>query len=172
MSNVISQQTPQQLGITKPKPGEQLWWVVVDDGDNYKPTHVCIANSDKWSSPVDFRSLGNSNNGGSTGLTAVQITNSTTAIPGSLYLAETQSILNLVLPVTASDGDAFGFINNGSGTIRITQSANQKIIAGDTVTTLGVTGSVSSFNYGDWVEFLYTDAAWWASIKAGYLEVL
>jgi hypothetical protein len=66
---VISQQTPQQAGITTPKPGEMLWWVVVDDGDNYKPTQLCIANSDKWSSPIDFSALVG---GPSSGLTQAQ----------------------------------------------------------------------------------------------------
>lgn len=52
---VISHQTPQQAipgGV--PKKGEKLWFVVADDGNTYKPTKICIANSDKWSDPLDF----------------------------------------------------------------------------------------------------------------------
>jgi hypothetical protein len=87
-------------------------------------------------------------------------------------MASTASILSISLPATSAEGDAFGFINKGPGTIRVIQSADQQIVAGDEETTIGVTGRVSSFVTGDWAEFLYSGGLWWASIKSGYLEVV
>jgi hypothetical protein len=109
--------------------------------------------------------------GGPSGLASVLITSDAGATPGHLYLAATPSILALSLPPIAADGDSFGFVNRGAGTIRVVQLAGQQIVVGDEVTTIGVTGRISSFNYGDWVEFFYGDSIWWASIKSGYLEV-
>jgi hypothetical protein len=113
--------------------------------------------------------LGGGGPGG--GLVSVPITSDAVAAPGNLYLAATPSILALSLPPISADGDSFGFINRGAGTVRVTQLADQKIVVGDEATTIGITGRISSFNYGDWVEFLYGDSIWWASIKSGYLEV-
>jgi len=56
---VISHQTPQEISATlTPKVGEKLWVVVAEDGDTYKPIKLCIANSDKWSSALDFSIIG------------------------------------------------------------------------------------------------------------------
>lgn len=110
--------------------------------------------------------------GGPGSLGAVSVTVDTAAVAGALYFADSPTILSIELPATATDGDSFGFINQGSGTVRVTQQIGQQIIVGDQSTTIGVTGRVSSFAYGDWVELFYFDQVWWASIKSGYLEVI
>ncbi len=114
--------------------------------------------------------LGGGGPGG--GLVGIPITVDTVAIPGALYFAASPSILSISLPLTSTDGDSFGFINRGAGTIRVTQAIDQQIVVGDEATTIGVTGRISSFTYGDWVEFFYSDQIWWAAIKSGYLEVI
>jgi hypothetical protein len=52
---IISTQSPQSINpLMVPKVGELMWFVVVDDGVTYKPTQLCIANSDRWSDPIDL----------------------------------------------------------------------------------------------------------------------
>jgi hypothetical protein len=166
---VISDQPPQSFPGLVPKVGEKLWFVVIDNGSTYKISKLSIANADQWSETVDFTGgLGGSGDA----LTTVVVTTDQVVIPGTLYMASNPTILSLSLPTTAVDGDTFGFINTGPGTIRVTQSGSQMIIVGDTTTTTGVTGRVGSFVSGDWVEFVYRNSVWWATIKSGYVEVI
>lgn len=141
-----------RLGMAPPLPG------AIDAA-------IAIHNAD----PLAHPGLGGGGGGG--GLIPIATATDTVAASGGLYVATSASILSIALPPIAIDGAAFGFINKGS-TVRITQAAGQQIVVGDQTTTIGVTGRVTSFVYGDWVEFLYSGSLWWTSIKSGYLEVI
>ena len=59
------------------------------------------------------------------------------------------SIVQFVLPVTSNFGDEIAISGMGSALFRITQGAGQSIIISPNITTVGVTGSVTSVNqYG------------------------
>lgn len=120
---------------------------------------------------TNFPSSSNSSNA-SNSLITQAIGSNIVAEKGKLYLASSVTIISIDLPLNPESGDSFGFVNRGSSPVYITQRQGEQITAGNSLTTVGITGRVSSFEYGDWVEFVYFGEIWWASIKSGYIELI
>lgn len=90
---------------------------------------------------------------------------------GYLYYANSPSLLTIQLPPLAIDQDRWSLINSGTATVRVSQAAGQVVVVGDTSTTAGVTGRITSYTQGDWIEFYYVSNKWYAEIKVGFVEV-
>ena len=90
------------------------------------------------------------------------VTSASPANPISLvaqngYITTGASQVTFILPVSAAVGDTF-IISDLTSLFQINQNANQSIIFGSKVTTLGVGGSISSLNVGDHLEILCVQA--------------
>ena len=65
------------------------------------------------------------------------------------YITNSSGLVSLVLPTVSSIGDELAITGQGSGGWRIIQGNTQVINIGNTTTTVGSTGSVSSTNQYD-----------------------
>jgi hypothetical protein len=90
------------------------------------------------------------------------------------YMANSAGLLKFALPTTSSVGDTYQIIAMDTGGWMITQSAGQQIRIGNTTTTSGVVGSVSSSNQGDWIQLVCSvaDLSWIGSIIQGNATVV
>lgn len=70
-------------------------------------------------------------------------------VPNNGYQANNVGLVTLTLPVASSFGDIIHIAGFGSGMFTIAQNAGQSIIIGNTTSTTGVGGSVSSTNQYD-----------------------
>ncbi len=80
-------------------------------------------------------------------------TTSVALLPNKGYVIGPPSLCTLTLPTTIAFGDVIRIAGITGGWI-IAQNANQLIILGDDVSTVGVGGSLSSTNNHDTVELL------------------
>lgn len=65
------------------------------------------------------------------------------------YVADNAGLVTLTLPTTAAFGTSINVVGKGSGGWTIAQNASQSIQIGSSVSTVGVSGSVSSTNQWD-----------------------
>lgn len=72
------------------------------------------------------------------------------------YLTNNVGLVTVTLPATAAQFSVIAIVGKGSGGWLIAQNANQKIIFGNTATTVGVAGSLASTNANDCVYLLAT----------------
>jgi len=79
-------------------------------------------------------------------------------VSDNAYIATNAGLTTFTLPATAAVGDHFQTVGEGAGGITIAQNPGQSIRLGNTVTTVGVGGSVSSTNQYDSMEFVCTVA--------------
>lgn len=88
--------------------------------------------------------------------TSQQMANDTT------YQANNSSLVTLTLPLTASLGQTIRVVGFGTGGWTIAQNNAQNIIIGDTISSNGVAGSISSTNRWDAIELVCTvaDTTW------------
>jgi hypothetical protein len=93
--------------------------------------------------------------------TITSATNPTQIVAENAYITAGVSQCVLVLPLTASVGDAF-IVTGLTSLFQITQNANQSIIFGMLTTTTGVTGSITSTGSGDHVTIVcvQTNLVW------------
>lgn len=70
------------------------------------------------------------------------------------YIANSASIINLILPVTASEGEVISVIGKGAGGWIISQAAGQSIKIAPVSTTVGVSGSLASTQQYDSIELV------------------
>lgn len=68
---------------------------------------------------------------------------------GNAYFANNASLVTYTLPSTAAVGDQFKIYYQGAGGYSVAQNSGQSIIAGNTTTTTGTGGSISSTAAGD-----------------------
>lgn len=93
------------------------------------------------------------------GVKVVEVTGTTQTIAaGTVYIANNASLVTFTLPASIAIGQKFEIIGKGAGGWRIAQLASQFINFGDTVTTTGVGGSLSSTNQYDAVTITCTTA--------------
>jgi len=84
------------------------------------------------------------------GVTWSTITANQTAAVNNGYFCNKASTLTLALPATSAVGDVIEVVNiNTALGIQFTQAANQRIFIGNTSTTLGATGTLTSSAVGD-----------------------
>lgn len=98
-----------------------------------------------------------------TGITAWnKISASQTLVVNNGYFCTGGGTLSLALPATSQVGDTIDVVLVGSTGWTITQSAGQQIMIGNTQTTAGVGGSLSSTQQGDSIELvcLTTNLVW------------
>jgi hypothetical protein len=76
---------------------------------------------------------------------------SATLAANNAYFANNASLVTYTLPSSASVGDIYYVAYMGAGGFRIAQNAGQSITAGNTVTTTGTGGHISSTDVGDGV---------------------
>jgi hypothetical protein len=126
---VISDRTPQSFPGLIPKPGEMLWYVVVDDGTSYKPTQLCIANSDRWSDPIDMVPVGGVTSGaGRTGAVTL------TYAPSNAYTLPSAPTNPAVPQVFINGGkQTYGLDYNIIGAVLNWISPNLTLSANDTI---------------------------------------
>jgi hypothetical protein len=70
------------------------------------------------------------------------------------YVCNGGAALVLNLPAVAAQGDEIEVYLDGAASWQIVQAANQQILYGNTQTTLGVGGSITSTSQGDSVRML------------------
>jgi hypothetical protein len=88
------------------------------------------------------------------------------------YIVNSPSLVLLQLPAIASIGSLISVVDQGSGGWRITQGENQSIQVGNQLTTVGVTGRVSSTSLGDAIDLLCVANGRWTAIGLnGNLEI-
>jgi hypothetical protein len=98
-----------------------------------------------------------------TGITAWnKISASQTLVVNNGYFCTGGGVLSLALPATSQVGDNINVSLVGSAGWSITQGAGQQIIIGNTQTTSGVAGSLSSTQQGDSITLicLTTNLVW------------
>lgn len=74
------------------------------------------------------------------------------------WVANNAGLVTLTLPTTAAFGTAISVIGKGAGGWRIAQNSGQNIQHGNTSTTVGAGGSISSTNRFDSIDLLCTTA--------------
>jgi hypothetical protein len=82
--------------------------------------------------------------------TITSATNPTQIVAENAYITAGVSQCVLILPLTASVGDAF-IVTGLTSLFQVQQNANQRIMFGMLTTTAGVTGSITSTGAGDHV---------------------
>lgn len=93
-------------------------------------------------------------------------TTSTTMVSNNGYMANSSSLVSLLLPASSSFGDVLYIIGQGSGGWSITENSGQNIIMGSIVSTTS-SGSVSSTNRYDSITLLCTVAnTTWTTLAA------
>jgi hypothetical protein len=110
------------------------------------------------------------------GLTWSVITDSTDDLEASNgYFANNATSVTFTLPATASVGDTFEVVAmHASGTFIIAQNAGQTIQVGNTATTTGAGGTITSTDIGDWIQIVcnVTDTGFHANVKQGNLTLV
>ena len=111
------------------------------------------------------------------GLAWTDVTGTTQAMAvDSGYLADNASLVTLTLPTTAAQFSIIRVAGKGAGGWTIAQNAGQSIILGNSQTTAGVTGSLSSTNQNDTVELIASvggaSTVWTALAAIGNLTVV
>lgn len=93
------------------------------------------------------------------GITWVNVTGTTqTVATGNGYLSNNAGTITFTLPASSTIGDYFR-IAGVQGLWTIAQNAGQQILYGNMSTTVGVTGSITSTNAGDCMEFVATNTS-------------
>lgn len=82
-----------------------------------------------------------------------QTTTSVTIAAGTGYIADNAGLVTFTLPLTATIGDSFAIVGKGAGGWTLVENATQLIHFGTAVTT-ATTGSLSSSNQWDCIEFV------------------
>jgi hypothetical protein len=92
------------------------------------------------------------------------------------YLADNAGLVTFTLPATAAQFSVFRIVGRGAGGWTIAQNAGQQIIFGNSSTTAGVTGSLSSTNANDVVEAIASvggsSTIWTVMSSVGNLNVV
>ncbi len=83
------------------------------------------------------------------GLTWSVVTTNTAMVVGHGYIVNSVSQVTLTLPATMAVGDTFQVVTMNTGGFTIAQNAGQRIQQGTNLTTVGVSGSISSQSNGD-----------------------
>jgi len=93
---------------------------------------------------------------------------------GNGYVNTNAALTTFTLPATGAFGTIFAIVGQGAGGWTIAQNAGQSLILGSLQSTAGVTGSVSSTNANDGIEFLCTvaDTTWTMRSSVGNLTVV
>lgn len=101
---------------------------------------------------------------------------SATLVKENGYAADNAGLVTFTLPTVASStfGDTIAIMGFGAGGWTIAQNANQKIIVGGKISTVGVGGSVSSTNQYDAIELACTPNTnfWIARQVVGNLTIV
>jgi hypothetical protein len=137
----------------------QLCWDTLD-GILYVCTVTGIASTAVWSKSITLTAgsgitiaQSGSNIVVSSSATGVTwndvVTTSTSMAPNNGYFANNASLVTLTLPITAALGTGLYIVGQGAGGWTIAQNTGQQIQIGNTATTSGVGGSVSSTNQFD-----------------------
>lgn len=94
-----------------------------------------------------------SSSGGGTGF--IEVTGTSQAmLPDGGYVANNVGLVTLTLPAIAPFGTTISIVGKGAGGWRIAQNAGQTINIGNSVTSTGITGSVSSTDRTDAIYLL------------------
>jgi hypothetical protein len=79
---------------------------------------------------------------------------SQTLVNGNAYIPTSSSLTTFTLPSSPALGDHYSIVGSGSGGWRLVQNASQVIYYGNTNTTTGVSGSLSSTLPRDEIEVI------------------
>lgn len=99
----------------------------------------------------------------------VETSGPVTLVAGNGYIANGLAEIIFTLPVLANVGDTFKIEGMGAGLFRINQHAGQSIIAGNHITTVGVSGYIESTNSGDSIEILCIQANTLFKLRSGFV---
>ena len=105
--------------------------------------------------------------GTGSGIGWTEVTSTTKAmVSDNGYIANNSSEVVFTLPTTAAVGTVINVVGKGSGGWKIEQNAGQSINIGDTASTSGTGGNVSSTNQHDSLQLLCVtaDTVWTASV--------
>jgi hypothetical protein len=105
--------------------------------------------------------------GTGSGIGWTEVTSTTKAmVSDNGYIANNSSEVVFTLPTTAAVGTVINVVGKGSGGWKIEQNAGQNINIGDTASTSGTGGNVSSTNQHDSLQLLCVtaDTVWTASV--------
>ena len=105
--------------------------------------------------------------GTGSGIGWTEVTSTTKAmVSDNGYIANNSSEVVFTLPTTAAVGAVINVVGKGSGGWKIEQNAGQSINIGDTASTSGTGGNVSSTNQHDSLQLLCVtaDTVWTASV--------
>ncbi len=114
-------------------------------------------------SPITFALMGSTSD---INFTWITVTGTSAAMtPNNGYIANNAGVVTLSLPATSAVGSELKIAGLGAGGWKISQLASQQIIVGDTSSTLGSAGSVSSAGQHDSIYLVcLVDSTIWASI--------
>ncbi len=108
-------------------------------------------------------------------LSVVNVTGTTQTIaPNTIYIANNASLVTFTLPATSSVGDQFSIRGSGAGGWTIAQNAGQTVNVGNSATTTGAGGSVSSSNRYDWFNAIaiVANTAWSSAVAQGNVTIV
>lgn len=124
-------------------------------------------------------SIGGSVTLNATGLTTawVEVSSTTQAMAvNTEYASNNVSLVTFTLPATANAGDVISVYGKGDGGWRISQNSGQQILVGNSQSTVGVSGNISSTFKYDIVNLRCitggANSLWTASVLSGNLSVL
>ena len=94
---------------------------------------------------------------------------SMTMVANTAYIVDSPSLVTLTLPASSSAGQCVHIVGVGAGGWKIAQLAGQQIIicgttAGNSQTTVGVTGSISSANSTDAIVLMTNNVGAWGVV--------
>jgi hypothetical protein len=96
---------------------------------------------------------------GLAGFSWTDVTGTSQAMLGNNgYIANNAGLVSLSLPATSAVGEEIDIIGKGAGGWTISQGAGQQVVIGNTSSTLGAGGSVSSTNAKDSLQLICTAA--------------
>lgn len=84
----------------------------------------------------------------------IELTTSRVIIPGEAYITNNSSVITLLLPQRAEEGDVFRVAGKGAGGWKIAQNTGQIIHFGNQKTTMGNNGFLRSQDTFDSIEVL------------------
>lgn len=95
------------------------------------------------------------------------------AVDSNYIISTDDETADLFLPSTAQPGDFVKIISDSGATWKINQSANQQIVFGDQLSTLGNTGYLLSTMQGNSLELVFlSDNRWIVASSQGVFEII
>lgn len=106
--------------------------------------------------------------------TTVSTSGTVNIAPNKHYVSNGAGTITYNLPAAAAVGEIYNLCQSGAGAWTIAQASGQQIIVGNTQTTSGASGSITSTSKGDWIEVMcyVANTTFIANVKQGSVTIV